>query len=80
MSCFKTSLVVYFEASLFIVGLSSEAIRNLDGKHLLENPPVVLVPDVVTPEQSQAWANFDSICFELFIFHEKSVGTHSLGR
>ncbi|CAK9107991.1 unnamed protein product [Durusdinium trenchii] len=30
-----------------------EAIRNLDGKHLLKNPPVVLVPDVVTPEQSQ---------------------------
>ncbi|CAK9107987.1 unnamed protein product [Durusdinium trenchii] len=31
-----------------------EAIRNLDGKHLLKNPPVVLVPDVVTPEQSQS--------------------------
>ncbi|CAL1125683.1 unnamed protein product [Cladocopium goreaui] len=30
-----------------------EAIRKLDGEHLLDSPPIVLVPNVITAQQSQ---------------------------
>jgi len=34
--------------------LPLKAIRKLDGEHLLDSPPIVLVPNVITAQQSQA--------------------------